>query len=85
MEDQTSLTLSSAQFLGGGSDIVCLMFAEKGSQYTYSVTISMNSLGIIHVRSLKIIDAQLTLIFMMRQRICRVSVLLKRRPTVYLW
>jgi hypothetical protein len=65
--------------------MICIIFAKKDSQYTYSETISMNSLGIIHVTSLKIIDALLTLIFMMQQRVCRVSFLLKRHPIVYLW
>jgi hypothetical protein len=53
--------------LGGGSDIVCIIFAEKGSQYNHYVTISMNSPGIIHVARLKIVDAPLTIIFIMQQ------------------
>jgi hypothetical protein len=77
--------ISFASFLGGGSDIVCIIFTEKGSQYTHSETISMNSLGIIHVTSLKIVDGPLTLIFMMRQRVCRVSFSRKCNPIVYLW
>jgi hypothetical protein len=66
------VAISFASFLGGGSDIVCTMFAEKGSQYTHSVTILMSSPGIIHVTSLKMVDALLTHIFMMRQRLYRV-------------
>jgi hypothetical protein len=61
------VAISFASFLGGGSNTVCIIFAEKGSQYTHSETISMNSLGITHVTSLKIVDDPLTLILMMRQ------------------
>jgi len=56
-----------ASFFGGGSDIVCIIFAEKGSKYTLSLKISMNSPGIIHLTSLKIADALLTLVLIMRQ------------------
>jgi hypothetical protein len=72
-------------FLGGGSDSVCIIFAEKGSEYNDYVMISMNSPGIIPVTSLKLVDALLTLIFMMQQRVCRVTFWPKRRPIVYLW
>jgi len=61
------------------------MFAEKGSQYDHSVTISINSPGIIHVASLKIVDAPLMLIFMMRQLVYRLPFQLTRRPIVCLW
>jgi len=78
------LTLRGRTFLGGGSDIVCIIFAEKGSQCDYYVTISINSPGIIHVASLEIVDAPLTLIFMMRQPVCRLPFQFKRRPIVSL-
>jgi hypothetical protein len=72
-------------FQGGGSDISCIIFADQGSQYNHFVTISMNSPGIIHVTRLNIVDAALTVIFIMWQRVCRFSLWLKRRPTVYHW
>jgi len=59
--------LHSQSFLDGGSDIICIIFAEKGSQYNHYVTLSMNSPGMIHVASPKIVDSLLTLIFMMLQ------------------
>jgi hypothetical protein len=79
------VAISYALFLAGGSDIICIIFAEKGSQYTHSVTISISNPGIIPVTSLKMIDTALTLIFMMQQQVCRVPFWLKRRPIVYLW
>jgi len=48
---------STTSCLGGGSDIGCIIFADKGSQYNHYVTISMNSPGIINIASLKIVDA----------------------------
>jgi len=77
--------LCGCSFLGSGSDIICIIFAKNGSEYDYYVTIMMNSTGIIYVASPKIVDALLTLIFMMRQRVCRLPFHLKRRPIVYLW
>jgi hypothetical protein len=61
------VAIAFASLLEGGSDIVSIIFTKKGSKYNHSVTISMNTPGIIHGTSLKIIFALLTLIFMMRQ------------------
>jgi len=77
--------IKTYSFLGGGIDIVSIIFAEKGSQYNQHVTISKSSPGIIHVASLKIVDAPLLLIFMMQQRVCCVPFWLNRRPIVCLW
>jgi len=71
--------------LEGGSDNLCIIIADGGSQYDHYVTISLNSPGINHVASLKIVDVPLTLIFMMRQRVCRLPFQQKERPIVYLW
>jgi len=71
------VALSSASFFGGGSDITCIIFADKGSQYDRYVTILMNSPRIIDVVSPKNVDALLTLIFMMWQQVCRLPFLLK--------
>jgi len=46
-----------ASFFSGCSNIICIIFADKGSQYDHYATTLMNSPGIIHVARLKIIDA----------------------------
>jgi hypothetical protein len=79
------VAISFASFLGGRIGIVCIIFADNESQYNHYVIISMNSPGMIQVTSLKIVDAVLMLILMMRQRVCRLPVLLKGRPMIYLW
>jgi len=53
---QKVVAISFASFFGGGSDIVCTIFADKRSQYNLYVPISINSPGIFAVRSLKITD-----------------------------
>jgi hypothetical protein len=60
-------------------------FAETDSQYNHYVTILKSYPGIIHVTSLKMIDAPLTIIFMMPQRVCRIPFWLNRRLIVFLW
>jgi len=55
------VAISFASFLGDGSDIVWIIFADNGSQYNHYVTISMNSPGIIHGARLKIVDAPIWL------------------------
>ena len=69
MQNQKSLMLRWCWLAGGGSDIVYIIFAEKDGQCDQYVTIPMNSPGIIHFASLKIVHAPLTLIFMMRQQV----------------
>jgi len=64
--------------------MVCIISADKDNQQDHYVTISMNNLWIINVASLRIVDAQLRLIVMMRQQVCRLPCWLRRRPIVYL-
>ena len=67
---QKSWTLRRGSLSGGGGNIFFIIFSEKCSQYNHYVMISMNSPGIIHSTSLKIVDAALSLILMMQQLMC---------------
>jgi hypothetical protein len=47
------VAISFASFLADSSNIVCIIFADNRSQYNHSITISMNSPGIIHGASVR--------------------------------
>jgi hypothetical protein len=64
--------------------MVCSIFAETGSPSNHYVTISKSSPGIIHDTSQKIVDARLTLIFIMPQQVCCVPFWVNRRSIVWL-
>ena len=63
MHDQKLWTLRWGSFLGGGSDIVTSILAQKGDRGIDYVSMAMHSTLIVHDARPKIVDALLTLIF----------------------
>jgi len=66
MHDQKSLMLHWRWFLGGGSDIVPSILAQKGGQCIYYVSMAMHSALGAHDARPKIVDAPLQVIFRWR-------------------
>jgi len=85
MQDHKSLTLRWRSFSWCGREHASLSLAFKGGQY--SIDDSLQPFTTLITRDAKpnIVDASLTLIFMMGQGACRFILVLQRRPILHLW
>jgi len=70
MQDQQSLTLHSRSLSGWGREHLSNVFAPKGGQFLIYGCFQPIASWITHDARLKIIDARLTLIFRIEQRVC---------------
>jgi hypothetical protein len=85
MEDQQSLTLRWRSFSWWGREHLTLPFAYEGSQYFIYDYVQPITHKITQDTWQRIVDAPLTLIFIMGQGVCHFLFWLYRQPTLHLW